>query len=225
MTADEFVRTESQIAQAAVVLVAVDAITVRQPSVSQLSPQQLPVVVTAPVSPVQPGQLWLLKANEVPDAPALSEVIEALGARVESFDDNVEAWSTIASHFADDAALQRTEQVELRRENTALRRELHRALSALDDRHPLLGLLPSATLDDLAANREPRRLHWSPDESFPVSELAGLPGNLEDAEREIRHLRKELQAVHRTKVMRWTRLPRRLYARVRRVSVDDSSSN
>lgn len=217
MTIDDAARAEAAVARAAIVVVTSELGETDPEWLARLPPDRLNAVVESSPPAVQPGQLWLLGTELGDDVTSCREAIESLGAFVEQFSDHAEIWQAIAAHLADEAALQRDCQIDLRRENTSLRRELNRALSALDDRHPILGLLPSASLDDVTANRQPRTPP-TPRHARPLmSVLADVPGDLRSAQEEILDLREELAAIERTKVMRWSRLPRRLYARVRRV--------
>ena len=217
MTIDDAAHAEAAVAGAAVILVTSEP-NDRHPSwFIRIPPEQLEMILASNPPAVQPGQLWLLGTEAVDCIAACREAIQSLGGVVEQVRDDVELWATIAAHLWRAAELQRESQIDLRRENTALRRELQRALSALDDRHPILGLLPSASIDDVTAHRQPRVPPTVGRERPLMSVIAEVPGDLRSAHDEILGLRDELAAIERTKLMRWSRVPRRLYARVRRV--------
>ena len=217
MTIDDAARAELAVAGAAVILVTPER-DERHPSwLVRVPPDQLEMILAASPPNVQPGQLWLLGTEAADDVTRCREAIESLGGVVMHFREDVEIWTAVAAHLWREAELQRESQIDLRRENTALRRELNRALSALDERHPILGLLPSASLDDVIANRQPRVPPSIGRERPLMSLIAEVPGDLRSAQDEILGLREELAAIERTKLMRWSRLARQIYAQVRRI--------
>ena len=121
-----------------------------------VDPVQAHRLLGASPSPVQPGHLWVVwRSSEDGLADRAAELAD-LGATMRAIDDRDEVLAVVATHFEQEARVQRRVHADLRRENTVLRRELHRALSALDERHPLLGLLPTATIEDLAARHAVR---------------------------------------------------------------------
>lgn len=163
---------------------------------------------------VQPGQAWVLSIADT----ALDHGLSALGAIVahvrpgESV--SVALLSAVRTQRDRDAARTR----ELAGDVTVLRRELNRALSALSPRHPILGLMPSATLDELdEARRETTVMR--PD--GPDALLEWRPNPLEESDRlrsEVTLLEDELRAIQATRLFRWSNIPRQWYRRARRSS-------
>lgn len=162
---------------------------------------------------VQPRHTWLLVDADAGLAAALTD----LGARVDSV-----AADAVGAALIDAAAHARAVAdaavVDLMRENTILRRELNRALSALGPKHQILGLMPSTTIDDLRAERRPSVPMQPHDRSALMTHHAHPYATLSDVvelERETMELRDELAAIENTRVMRWSRMPRQLYRRLR----------
>jgi hypothetical protein len=160
----------------------------------------------------QPHQLWILTADDAAAAP-----LTDLGTTVVRVADGDDIRRAVLSWAAARCRSSEATERSLLRENTILRRELNRALSALGPTHQVLGLMPSVTIDQFRAERRPTTaLHpddpnalmsrrWNPN---PAVDVHGL-------EQEIADLRGHLAAIEQTRVMRWSRLPRSVYRRMR----------
>jgi hypothetical protein len=168
----------------------------------------------------QPAQLWV---HEVGSAlPAnMTETLLELGARVATVKNSEAIWAAVAQELQRRVEEQRGMHSEMQRELTTLRRELHRALSALSDRHPILGLMPSATLDDFQANRYPHAA-LQPENPWALMARPGivsqppLTSDLVELRAERDRLQAQIDALSATKLVRWSSRPRAWYAALRR---------
>lgn len=160
----------------------------------------------SPVTTAQPKQLWIF-GPESEDAAehCLSRLSEAgaSGVRVASTED---ALIAIAAHAILLLTVQRESQAQIARELVTLRRELNRALSALSADHPILGLLNTRPLAEH---------HAVPAAAMTVPFGADRNSASSIDAAELQRLHDAIAAMENTKVMRWSRAPRRIYSRLR----------
>ncbi len=161
---------------------------------------------------VQPGQLWVLDSANA-STPTRSAALAALGAAPISPIPE-QRWQDIAEHLSTRLTTSQHRHAAAVREGTVLRRELNRALSALDERHSILGLLPSPAIDEILASRSAQLALRPTDPAALMTDVRSTP---EHDSREVEQLRAELEAINRTRLMRWSRAPRRVYGRLRRL--------
>lgn len=162
--------------------------------------------VDSPLMNAQPKQLWIFASHSEFATDDRCARLADLGVRCERVTTAEEALQAIAAHTATLLDLQRASQQEMARELVTLRRELNRALSALSADHPILGLLTTRSLVEHHA--EPLGVVM-----VPFGSNNGLSSSA--ATLEIQRLQDAIATMEGTKVMRWSRAPRRLYARLR----------
>lgn len=171
----------------------------------------------------QPGQLWVFRPDSPLDRHEHREQVSAAGGTIAHADSDETLVAVVLGHALDLLSTQRKAQKEMARELTTLRRELNRALSALSVRHPILGLLETRPPDD---HRPFPYVQWPADpgrsdrsavpfeptrygEQVPAMSRAAMWA-------EMRRLYTALESFEQTKIIRWTRPLRRLYARLTR---------
>ena len=158
----------------------------------------------------QPGQGWVT----VGDQSMLASELVALGVHVDVVSDSTEIQNALLRHACRARVLSEGIAVEAMTEVTVLRREMNKALSALSSEHPILGLGPSATLDQLRSERWPEQ---------PSSDAGSLmlprPNPSAAAEADLRgeiaRLHDHISAVENTRLWRWSSAPRRVYRKLR----------
>ncbi|MEO6157086.1 MAG: hypothetical protein ABIQ39_05595, partial [Ilumatobacteraceae bacterium] len=116
------------------------------------------------------------------------------------------------------------QQVSAARELATLRRELNRAVSILGHKYRILGLMPTPTIEQLRSERHPTQVLQPGDPSALLAHK-GHPHQPPDEisrqrrlELQVNRLQNEIDAIHGTKVFRWTRGPRVAYRRLRQMS-------
>lgn len=158
----------------------------------------------------QPGQGWVI----VGDQSLLASELVALGAHVEVVPDSTDIPTALLRHACRARVLAEAITVEATTEVTVLRREMNKALSALSSQHPILGLAPSATLDELRAERWPEQ---TSSDARSLMLLRPNPSAAAEAELrgEIARLHDHISAVENTRLWRWSSAPRRVYRKLR----------
>lgn len=168
----------------------------------------------------RPGQAWII-VGERGDHRALVEALNGSPSSTVIHSSHDQVLAHLVEHAANRHRIVDERLVDAMREITVLRRELNSALSALSPQHPVLGLMPSMTLDEFRAERHPAvPLRPADPEALMTSrqrpelsddEVVAIAAEVED-------LRSELAQIQDTRVMRWSAAPRRLYRSLRRSS-------
>jgi hypothetical protein len=160
----------------------------------------------------QPHQLWLLTTDD-----GLASSITELGATVARAASGDQVRAAVLAWIDGRCRASEAAERNLLRENTILRRELNRALSVLGPTHQVLGLMPSVTIDQFRAERRPSA-GLQPEDPHALMARRWHPiaaPEIQQLERELTELRDHVAAIERTRIMRWSRLPRSVYRRLR----------
>lgn len=202
----------SRLCQAWAVVVGADGPTLA--GVEHVTTNSDALDVSALACAIRPEQIWVVVGVH----PSLEATVEAAGAVFVSCgtDDVIThlAHHAVARHRAVDERM-----VEAMLEITTLRRELNHAVSALSSAHPVLGLMPSMTIEQFNAERSPTVPLKPHDGDALMSHRRSIPLSDEDAAQllnEVEQLRSELEAIRATRLMRWAAGPRRVYGSVLR---------
>lgn len=187
-----------------------DGVTTIDPlSLNSLSESQL-------VGLAQPGQLWILVGDHIGlehDLRTASAVV------IRSSDDEI--FRHLAEHAAERHRAADERLVNAMREIATTRRELNTALSALSARHPVLGLMPSTSLDEFQVERYPE-VDLRPSDPDALMSARSRPTLTDDEiaelQDEVEALRHELDELLNTRIIRWSSLPRKAYRALRRPS-------
>lgn len=169
---------------------------------------------------VRPGQAWVIVGEQGEHRPLLEALGQSPGSTViHSTRDQVLAH--LIEHAANRHRIVEDRLVDAMREITVLRRELNSALSALSPQHPVLGLMPSMTLDEFRAERHPA-VPLRPADPGALMTSRQQPALCDDEglaiAAEVAELRNELAQIQNTRLMRWSAAPRKLYRSLRRIS-------
>lgn len=172
----------------------------------------------------QPRQLWVFRTTSPLATDEHRRRVSAVGATVADADSDEALLAAVLSHALGLLSTQRQAQKEMARELVSLRRELNRALTALSDRHPMLGLLQTRARDD---HRPFPHVQWPAEQVAgdapvvpfaptrqDVLELALPPMSRAAMWAEMQRLHIAIEAFEQTRIIRWTRPLRRLYGRV-----------